>query len=142
MGNTQAFLKKVNFEDIQECIKNKQKYLLINTLKKTEQSCLIQSTTSIENEVNIINECLKKHKDVKIIIYDKNSHETALFKKYDQLISLGFANVYIYQGGLFEWLCLQDIYGYDEFPTTTHELDILKFKSQSTFKGILLLENN
>jgi rhodanese-related sulfurtransferase len=142
MGNTQAFLKKVNFEDIQECIKNKQKYLLINTLKKTEQSCLIQSTTSIQNEVNIINKCLKKHKDVKIIIYDKNSHETALFKKYEQLISLGFANVYIYQGGLFEWLCLQDIYGYEEFPTTTPELDILKFKPQSTFKGILLLENN
>ena len=141
MGNTSTYLKKVNFEDIQECIKNKQKYLLINTLKKTEQNCLIQNTTSIENEEKIINECLKKQKNVKIIIYDKNSHETTLFKKYEQLNSLGFPNVYIYPGGLFEWLCLQDIYGYEEFPTSTKELDILKFKAQSAFNGILLLGN-
>ena len=84
---------------------------------------------------------MKKQKNVKIIIYDKNSHETTLFKKYEQLNSLGFPNVYIYPGGLFEWLCLQDIYGYDEFPTSTKELDILKFKAQSAFNGILLLGN-
>jgi|TARA_B110000902_G_C14068927_1_gene498518 rhodanese-related sulfurtransferase len=141
MGNTSTYLKKVNFEDIQECIKNKQKYLLINTLKKTEQKCLIQNTTSIENEEKIINECLKKQKNVKIIIYDKNSNETTLFKKYEQLSNLGFPNVYIYPGGLFEWLCLQDIYGYEEFPTSTKEMDILKFKSQSAFNGILLIGN-
>ena len=29
---------------------------------------------------------------------------------------------------MFEWLLLQDIYGDDEFPTTTKELDILKYK--------------
>ena len=141
MGNTSTYIKKVNFEDIQECIKNKQKYLLINTLKKTEQKCLIQNTTSIENEEKIINECLKKQKNVKIIIYDKNSNETTLFKKYEQLSNLGFPNVYIYPGGLFEWLCLQDIYGYEEFPTSTKEMDILKFKSQSAFNGILLIGN-
>ena len=49
-------------------------------------------------------------------------------KKYEQLIGLGFTNIYIYPGGLFEWLCLQDIYSKDEFPTTREELDILKFK--------------
>ena len=141
MGNTSTYLKKANFEDIQQCIKNKQKYLLINTLKKTEQACLIQNTTSIENEEKIINECLKKQKNVKIIIYDKNSNETTLFKKYEQLSNLGFPNVYIYPGGLFEWLCLQDIYGYEEFPTSTKEMDILKFKSQSAFNGILLIGN-
>ena len=48
--------------------------------------------------------------------------------KYTQLVNLGFVNVYIYPGGLFEWLCLQDIYGDDEFPTTNKELDILKYK--------------
>ena len=62
MGNTSTYLKKVNFEDIQEYIKNKQKFLLINTLKKTEQTCLIQNTTSIDNEEKIINECLKNKK--------------------------------------------------------------------------------
>ena len=33
--------------------------------------------------------------------------------KYEQLIKLGFRNVYIYPGGMFEWLCLQDIYSND-----------------------------
>ena len=42
-------------------------------------------------------------------------------------------NVYVYPGGLFEWLLLQDIYGEDNFPTTLKELDILKYKPLSVF---------
>ena len=42
-----------------------------------------------------------------------------------------FNHVYIYLGGLFEWLCLQDIYGENAFPTTTHEIDLLKYKPRS-----------
>ena len=42
-------------------------------------------------------------------------------------------NVYLYAGGLFEWLHLQDIYGKQEFPTTTYILDILKYKPMPTF---------
>ena len=29
---------------------------------------------------------------------------------------------------MFEWLLLQDIYGNDNFPTTSKDLDILKYK--------------
>ena len=47
------------------------------------------------------------------------------------MIDLGFINVYIYLGGLFEWLLLQDIYGRDLFKTTKNELDILKYKPDS-----------
>ena len=49
-------------------------------------------------------------------------------KKYEQLISLGLKNVYVYGGGLFEWLLLQDIYGDESFPTTSKDLDILKYR--------------
>jgi len=56
-----------------------------------------------------------------------------VYKKYDQLVKLGFSNVFIYLGGLFEWLMLQDIYGYDEFPTTKKELDILKYKAANIY---------
>ena len=45
------------------------------------------------------------------------------------------------QGGLFEWLCLQDIYGFEDFPTTKKELDILKFKGQSVFTSYMLTNN-
>jgi hypothetical protein len=53
-------------------------------------------------------------------------------------MNLGFQAVYLYVGGMFEWLCLQDIYGKDEFPTTTRQLDILKYKPPRTFGGYLL----
>ncbi len=51
-----------------------------------------------------------------------------VYDKYDQLVKLGFVNLYIYPGGLFEWLCLQDIYSEECFPTNKKELDILKYK--------------
>jgi len=142
MGNNTSITKKVNFEDIQEIIqKNKKDCLLINTLDASNQSCLISKTVSIENEERMINVYLHKNKHIKIIIYDKNAHQTKLFKKYEQLLKLGFINVYIYPGGLFEWLCLQEIYGKENFSTTNDELDILKYKAPSLFNDNLLLEN-
>ena len=58
--------------------------------------------------------------------YDEN-----VIKQYNKLKKIGFQNVYIYFGGLFEWLCLQEIYGFELFPTTSNELDILKYKPVS-----------
>ena len=52
----------------------------------------------------------------------------SIVKKYYQLQKLGINNIFIYMGGLFEWLLLQDIYGNDQFPTTTEIIDILKYK--------------
>ena len=49
-----------------------------------------------------------------------------------------FTNVFIYPGGLFEWLLLQDIYGFDDFPTTKKERDHLKYKGKSVFTNKLL----
>jgi len=48
--------------------------------------------------------------------------------------------VYIYSGGLFEWLLLQDIYGSDLFPTTNDKVDFLKYKGRKKL-NINLLEN-
>ena len=67
-------------------------------------------------------------KKIHIIVYGKNNTDDTAEKKYQQLIDLGFSNVYLYYGGLFEWLLLQDIYGETEFPTTKKVLDILKYK--------------
>ena len=78
---------------------------------------------------------------INIIVYGKNTSETSPYKKVEQLMGLGFYNVYLYPGGLFEWLCLQDIYGESNFPTTKKELDILKYKGKSIFNS-LMLEND
>jgi hypothetical protein len=141
MGNSQPSSIKINYEDIQYIIKNQEGHLLINTLSNSEQNCLIKNTININNEENIINNYLKRgSKGIKIIIYGKNSNDEKIYNKYNQLTSLGFNNVYIYAGGLFEWLLLQDIYGEEEFPTNNKELDVLKYKSNSLL-NIHLLEN-
>jgi len=137
MGQSPS-VRKVNFEDVQYAIKQRQNYLLINTLDNSEQDCLISKTVVISKEEILINEYLNKKINVNIIVYDKNANAPNLMKKYEQLIGLGFINVYIYPGGLFEWLLLQDIYGIDDFPTTKTELDHLKFKGSSMFTTYLI----
>ena len=84
------------------------------------------------------NKLIKSNQNVNIIVYDENANAPNLMKKYDQLIGLGFINVFIYPGGLFEWLLLQDVYGKEDFPTTSNELDILKYKGKSMFTTYLI----
>ena len=139
MGNSLSN-KQINYEDVQFAIKNPNSYLLINTLDTKEQECLLPNTINIQQEEQIINQLIKNvNKSVKIIIYGKNSNDEKIYKKMQQLTSLGFYNVYIYIGGMFEWLLLQDIYGENEFPITKKELDILKYKPNKLF-NIQLLE--
>ena len=132
--------KNINFEDMQTVINNNYDTIIINTLDITNQKCLIEGTIQIDHETKIVNEQLEKNKSIRIIVYGMNSTDETIVKKYDQLISLGFTNVYIYLGGLFEWLLLQDIYGQSIFPTTSIEKDLLKYKGRQQF-NIRLLKN-
>ena len=128
MGNNQS-IKKINFEDVQYVIKNQEMFLLINTLSQSEQNCLIYTTSDINKEEELINQFIKLgNYNVKLVVYGKNSNDEKVYTKEEQLRKLGFNNTFIYTGGLFEWLMLQDIYGSSEFPTTSNELDILKYK--------------
>jgi hypothetical protein len=138
MGNTQS-IQKINFEDMQKVIKNVDSYLLIHTLPENEQHCLILNSILASNEEQIINNHLQRgNKSVKIVIYGKNTNDITVYKKYEQLTKLGFSNIYVYPGGMFEWLLLQDIYGVDEFMTTSKHLDILKFKPRQILNVGLL----
>jgi 23S rRNA pseudoU1915 N3-methylase RlmH len=138
MGNA-ASMNKINFEDIQYSLSQKDAILIINTLSENEQECIIPMTITPEKEINIINNLLRNgNKNIKIIIYGKNCNDDKIYKKYQQLQTLGFYNIYLYVGGLFEWLMLQDIYGEKEFPTSKKELDILKFKPQKKLNVHLL----
>ena len=121
-------------------IEKTSKHILINTMESNLQQCLIKSTLSIVNEDTVLNQIIDKSqfKEVIIIIYGCNAVDISVDKKYKQLIDLGFPNVYIYNGGMFEWLLLQDIYGQDNFPTTSCDLDILKYKPRSKLNMPLL----
>ena len=124
-------MNKINFEDIQDTIKNKNKYVIINTLPISEQMCLIPNTIDISSEESTINNLMSQNNSREIIIYGRNSNDMTIYDKYEQLTKLGFRNIYVYPGGIFEWLCLQDIYSDELFPTTKKELDILKYKPNS-----------
>jgi len=107
---------------------NHSRYAIINTLDPLYQTCLIPNTIPIAEEEEVINDIITNSKKTKIIIYGLNSNDEKVYSKYEQLVKLGVKHVYIYSGGMFEWLLLQDVYGRELFPTTSTELDILKYK--------------
>lgn len=140
MGSIQSKYNQINFEDMQHFIYNCNTSIIINTLNQNEQNCIIKNTIDVNDEVKIINENIDNNLNKNIIIYGKNYMDKSIYKKYDQLKSLYCDNIYIYPGGLFEWLTLQDIYGKENFPTNCIELDILKYKPMSFFHQTKLLE--
>ena len=142
MGNgMSALIKNINFEDMQFAIGEQGKTLIINTLDAQQQNCLIAGTLAIDHEVEVLNTYLKKNIDVRIIIYGMNETDQTCLKKYEQLIKLGFYNVYIFSGGVFQWLLLQDIYGAELFPTTATKVDLLKYKGRRHLNAPLALSH-
>ena len=143
MGGVNS-IQKINYEDVQYFISdtsfvNKNSYLIINTLSHYKQDCLIKNTINYKEEESIINNLLIKNKNIYIIIYGENNNDDSVIKKYLQLTKLGFNNTYVYLGGLFEWLLLQDIYGSDLFPTTKRINNFLIYKSNKLFNNNNLL---
>ena len=126
---------KISFEDVQRAILKPTDYIIINTLPVTNQQCLIKNTISYQTEETVINEFLNNYdfNSKKFIIYGENANDDSVETKYSQMLGLGFTYVYLYKGGMLEWLLLQDIYGASEFPTTSKLLDILKYKPARTF---------
>jgi hypothetical protein len=131
---------KIGFDDVLYAIKNHaitNQFLLINTLPLDSgfQDCLIHGTMPCSDEETVINDLLSRYQlnSKSFIVYGKNATDPTVEIKYKQLIDLGFSRVYMYVGGMFEWLLLQDIYGTTEFPTTKKILDILKYKPRAVF---------
>lgn len=128
MGNAYS-IPKIHFEELQTQITKGGDYLLINTLPLDMQQCLICSTIVAQDEETKMNTIIKeKNWTIRIILYGMNYNDPLVIKKYNQMTQLGMKNVCIYIGGLFEWLCLQEIYGDTLFMTTQKDIDLLKYK--------------
>jgi len=94
-----------------------------------DQGCLIHNSLPAAEEETVVNSLLQNRQtSVNMVVYGKNANDMTAYTKHQQLLKMGFSRCYLYPGGLFEWLLLQDIYGPEEFPTTSKELDILKYK--------------
>jgi hypothetical protein len=128
MGNIYSSFSTSDYDSILDKINNKKDFILINTLPENNQECLIITTIPANVESNVINDLLHTNKKKEIIIYGKNYRDIKVIDKYNQLKKLGFVNVYIYFGGLFEWLLLREIYGNTNFKIIGNTTDILKYK--------------
>jgi hypothetical protein len=126
MGNTTQ--PTANYDDIRH-----NQCLLIHIME--DESILIDRTITIEKETAKINSLLAEHSyDTHIIVYGKNVDDyEALVQKQNQLLKLGFRNVWFYPGGLFEWILLRDVYGTRQFPTTADAKDLIKYRPKSAF---------
>lgn len=142
MGNQVSLVPKVSYEDIQMVVYRNihvpHSTLIINTLPSNLQHCLIKTTVDIRIEEKLINMCLVKNPHVMIIIYGKNSNDVTILHKYEQLVKLGFTNVHIYTGGIFEWMLLHEIYGKELFKITRYEIDILRYRPKSVLLAAMV----
>jgi hypothetical protein len=123
MGN--ETIQRISFEDVQYAQTTGR--LIISTLPSKEQDMLIYKTMSCDQEIKSVESAIQKKEP--IIIYGKHCNDPTIYIKYTQIKKLG-GTAYLYAGGLFEWLLLQDIYGRDHFLTTSSisVVDLLKYK--------------
>ena len=131
---------KVGFDDIQYVLRHPSPTtLMINTLPLSDQDNLIHATLPHHQEEPRINDILtdyhKTPNHYTFILYGKNSADDTVDKKYKQLTQLGFTQVFIYYGGMFEWMILQDVYGSEHFPTTNPDIkDPLRYMARRKLK--------
>jgi hypothetical protein len=126
--------RAIGFEDLVYILSSHlDRFMIINTLPATEQGVLIKGTLTAREEEECINELLTKYSETpkSIVLYGRNSCDDSPRKKHAQLLSLGINEVFVYSGGIFEWLLLQDVYGAAEFPTVSSQsgaVDILAYR--------------
>jgi len=122
----------VGFEDVLQIISSSQgNAVIIHTLDEGDQSVLIKGTLTAKEEEQWMDKYLAGEltNEYTFLIYGRHSCDDGPRRKRNQLMSMGISDVYIYSGGLFEWLLLQDIYGEPEFPTRGEKpKDLLRYR--------------
>ena len=116
-----------NYHQLQDRMK-KNDIILINTLPLTRQDCLIKGTLKAFIEVEYMNKLLKTNKNKEIVLYGIHHTDASVVQKYNQLKKLGFTNVHIYFGGMYEWLLLQEVFDTINFQTDGTIQNIVDYK--------------
>lgn len=131
-------LKRADYEDILHAIRTPANILIINTLPAMEQSVLIKGTLPFADEESTINSIIGEYAmdQTTLIVYGKHANDETAEKKCRQFQTLGFRNVFLYGGGLFEWLLLQDIFGDVNFPTVGKADNFLRYKAPSMISRV------
>ena len=116
-----------NYHQLQDRMKQND-IILINTLPLTRQDCLIKGTLKAFIEVEYMNKLLKTNKNKEIVLYGIHHTDVSVVQKYNQLKKLGFTNVHIYFGGMYEWLLLQEVFDTINFQTDGTIQNIVDYK--------------
>jgi hypothetical protein len=119
---------KIGFEEMHKAIRSPRQYCIIHTMAINDQECLVLNTVRAEEEEKRMEAILEKPAGIKVVVYGRNNVDETVEKKYRQLVGLGLSEVYVYVGGMFEWVLLQELYGEDNFPTAGKCRDLLKYK--------------
>jgi len=113
-----APVSNIGFDDILVALKDKTRYIFISTMPVDMQNALIPNTIPCSDEATTINRIMDEFNTAKytLIVYGKNACDTDPSKKYEQLWNLGFSDIHIFPGGMFEYILLNDMYGEKLFP--------------------------
>lgn len=129
MGQIYSSYNNCNYIQLQEKIENKNQVVLLTTLSTNDY--LIKGTIHVNLECDFVNNLAKKDKSKEIVVYGKDHLDMRVIKKYNELKKIGFVNVSIYFGGLFEWALLQETYGKSNFQTDGNVDDLMSITQYS-----------
>lgn len=132
-------VSRIGFDDILIALKDRTKYIFISTMPLELQNALIPNTIPCIDEAMTINRIIDEFSATKyiFIVYGKNACDDTSSKKYQQLRNLGFSNVHVFPGGMFEYILLNDMYGEKLFPISGSNgigipdkvVDIMEYRS-------------
>ena len=123
-------IKEIGVTDFIKLIRT-DRVLLFNGLKKQYHSCVIPGTIPYSDMRKVIKNMSVEHIPVVYCAnYSCNASHKFAEKKLGHL-----ETVYIYSGGVFEWLLLQKKYGKKKYPTSG-DCDIENMKHREKIKKI------
>ena len=96
-------IKEITAEDLQKRMKESESLLVLNVLSKDSfEDCHIKGSFNVP--LNTLEQTAKSwHKDREIVVYCASYMCHASVEAYKKLKSLGFNNVFAYEGGTKEW---------------------------------------
>lgn len=151
-GSSHDYPQSASFDDVLKAQKHPHQYLLLasthlslyigqTVVSSAEESLFLDRyREAVEEDTSFLSffggrteEEGKEKKDTtpkkRVILYGKNARDASPNEKKKELIRRGMSptDIYVYRGGLSEWILLQDIYGEDKFTTSQKVHDLLEF---------------
>ena len=129
-------VKVIGFEDM--LVLHKTKVVLLNTMERANQACLIRGTVHADDEETTMNAMLTSTDpsvtDRLVVVYGRHYLDPKPMEKARALRVMGLSRLLVYRGGLFEWLLLQEVFGHDQFPTQGACTDLLLYRPLPTLR--------